>query len=124
MTTTASVLEGPFWHGQNPWADSLVYVPIEELAACSMLIGRNLQLADGTTVICTIEHMLNHWHEYGDKLDAYVLTGPLLTGGVRFGPEGENYLSPGFSLPKLRELMIKHRIKSKRPGAFVETSVF
>jgi hypothetical protein len=93
----------PHWHEQNPWKDTLIYVPIEDLAACWFNLDAPGNRWDMIEII-------SHWTQYGgDKLDAYILTGgPVLTGGVRYGPESHHYLSPGFSLPKLYALMRQH----------------
>lgn len=96
-------LPGPHWHEQNPWKDQLIYVPIEELAACHIRLHPPFSNWDMVDAIA-------HWVQYGDKLDAYILVNwPVFTAGVRFGPEGHHYLSPGFSLPKLWELLWKYR---------------
>ena len=85
----------PHWHEQNPWKDKLIYVPVPDLAACA------LRLEDPHNS-WTMVDMIAHWIQYGNKLDAYILNaGVVLTGGVRHGPEPWQYLSPGFSLPKL-----------------------
>jgi hypothetical protein len=72
----------PHWHKDNPWAEDIVYLPIE-LAA----------------IYChyswPASETLEHWKQYGEKLDAYILPQP--SGrhclGVRFGPEGPDYIS-------------------------------
>jgi hypothetical protein len=104
----------PFWHDQNPWNDRLIYVPVEELAECHIAIGRPYLLVDGKSVPYSVELCLGHFRQYGDKLDAYILTGPLTTAGIRFGPEGSDYLSPGFSLPKMRALMLKYGSQQRK----------
>lgn len=106
--------DAPHWHGQNPWADRLTYVPIEELAECYIAIGKPFAWVDGTPILYDVAHCLDQWGKYGDKLDAYILTGPLTTAGIRFGPEGPDYLSPGFSLPKLRALMLKYGSQKRK----------
>jgi len=83
------------WREHNPWEDRAVYVPVEELAEC--VSGGLIGLPDGSTVRNTTEFVLSRWHEQcGDRLDAYILPQPnqrhLL--GVRFGPEGPQYLAP------------------------------
>lgn len=98
----------PDWHQQNPWKDRLIYVPIEELAQACHLVGRPVRNLDDVTTNWDVEDVLHNWQNYGDKLDAYILTGPLMTGGVRFGPDGPDYLSPGFLLPKLHALKLKY----------------
>ncbi|ESX17902.1 hypothetical protein X766_16060 [Mesorhizobium sp. LSJC255A00] len=104
----------PHWHDQNPWNDRLMYVPIEELAECFMGIGRLVHLNDNEVTMCDVAFVLQNWAQYGDKLDAYILTGPLTTASIRFGPEGPDYLSPGFSLPKLRALMLKYGSQKRK----------
>jgi hypothetical protein len=92
----------PHWHEHNPWKDHIVYVPLVALASCTM--GAIDPRSPWTMV-----DEIAYWIQYGDKLDAYILTGPTLTGGVRFGPNGSHYLSPGFSLPKLHALLKRYR---------------
>lgn len=104
----------PHWHAQNPWADRLIYVPIEELAECGIHVGQLIAQVGELDHIWTVEIELDYWSQYGSKLDAYILTGPILTGGVRFGPDGADYLSPGFSLPKLRALMLKYGSQKRK----------
>lgn len=99
----------PHWHEQNPWNDHILYVRKEELAECMMAIGKSFAMHDGQHLIYTIEHALEHWETYGSKLDAYILTGKLITAGVRYGPEGSDYLSPGFHMPRLWALIQKYR---------------
>jgi hypothetical protein len=99
----------PHWHEENPWKDMLIYVPIEELAQCSMMIGQTV-LVNNEPVIFNIGDVLRNWKQAGDKLDAYILTGKLAqSGGVRYGPELDQYLSPSLSTAKLRELARKYQ---------------
>lgn len=100
--------DGPFWHDQNPWNDHIIYVWPQELAECVFHLGKLMTTSDGV-VICTPERMLAHWRQYGNKLDAYILTGKVITAGIRYGPYGPDYLSPDFSLPKLTSLLGKYR---------------
>ena len=109
-------MSDPHWHEQNPWKDELLYVPVEELAACWF------KPEDAQNSWSMIE-LISHWTQYGDKLDAYILVGgPVATGGVRFGPEGEHYLSPGFSLPKLHALKQKYLKPQRRPTTYAPGS--
>lgn len=80
-------LPPPSWHDDNPWADSLVYVPLHELAA--LVADGTVGLADGTSS----EFLLGHWSRHGNVLDAYVLPGSGQA-GIRFGSAPEAYLSP------------------------------
>lgn len=96
-----------YWHSSNPWKDELIYVPIEELAACVVFIDRPIQTKDGP-VTASLQFVLDMWRSHGSKLDAYILTGRTFTAGVRFGPDGPDYLSPGFSTPKLWALKLKY----------------
>ncbi len=77
----------PAWHEENPWVDSLVYVPLQELAA--LLSGG----AYGASAEVTPESYLAHWSRHGNALDAYVLPGSGQA-GLRFGSAPEAYLSP------------------------------
>lgn len=81
----------PAWHDDNPWADSLVYVPLHELA--TLIAGGNVGFADGTTPETSPDLLLGHWSRHGNALDAYVLPGSGQA-GIRFGSAPEAYLSP------------------------------
>lgn len=98
----------PHWHQHNPWSDHLIYVPLDELALCCISIEQGLQ-ANRKAVDVNQEFVLGMWRTFGPDLDGYILTGKTLTGGVRYGPEPDHYLSPGFSLPKLAALLKTHR---------------
>jgi hypothetical protein len=88
----------PHWHEENPYADGIVYVPIEALAECCA--GGTLRKVDGSVVEMTAAAVLEGWRSAGDRLDAYVLVGgdrhlsahPGV--GIRYGAEPEAYLSP------------------------------
>lgn len=99
------------WDAENPWRDGLVYVPIEELAEA--LSGGQVKIGrDGNVVERTAKYNLERWRKYGDKLDAYVLPSSdgLHSAGVRYGPEGDEYLSPAAIYPeKLDELVSRYR---------------
>jgi hypothetical protein len=70
------------WHEHNPWADDVVYIPLE-LAASFCRYSWPWR------------DTVQHWRQYGNKLDAYILPQPsgLHCLGVRFGPEGPDYIS-------------------------------
>lgn len=82
------------WHEYNPWAADIIYVRLDELAA---VCGYSWPA----------EETLEHWHQYGEELDAYILPQPsgMHSIGVRFGPRGEDYLSPYADQEKLKKLM-------------------
>lgn len=108
MGAEVAMTSEPHWHEQNPWKDDLIYVTVEELAACHM----RLEMPDNTWGMIEI---IAHWAQYGDKLDAYILnSGPVMTAGVRYGPEDSHYLSGAFSLPKLMALRNQHLIPLAR----------
>lgn len=98
------------WHDSNPWADAIVYVPIEELAAA--LAGGKVQIGkDGPIVDQTPERLLAQWRSYGDRLDAYILPCPdgRCSTGIRYGADGNEYLSPAAYDPSsVRELLGRH----------------
>lgn len=104
-----------YWHQHNPWADSVVYVPIEELAMCQHGLGETIQIqsTDDTSEykIYTIDMVLDHWRYHGNQVDAYILPQP--SGhhdmGIRFGPDGPNYLSPHPVKDKLQLLLDRYR---------------
>jgi hypothetical protein len=73
-----------------------------------------MQLTDGSVKLWTLEDELAHYRQYGPYLDAYILTDTLTQGGVRYGKEGDQYLSPALSLSKLRELIRKEQQKRRR----------
>ncbi len=80
-------LPPPTWHDDNPWADSLVYVPLHELA--TLVAGGT----GGAPAEASPEPLLSHWSRHGNALDAYVLPGSGQV-GIRFGSAPEAYLSP------------------------------
>lgn len=87
-----------YWHRYNPWKDSIVYVPIEELAEC---------VAEGYHM--TKEEILKHWSQDGKKLDAYILPEPVFHSmGIRYGREGREYISPMGDQKKLAELLKRY----------------
>jgi len=96
------------WHEHNPWGDRAVYVPVEEMANC--VAGGTIRLPDGSIEGRTAEFVLIHWQEqFGHRLDAYILPQPsgrhLL--GVRFGPEGPQYLSSEAGDPEKVEALLR-----------------
>lgn len=111
---TGKALE-PWWHEFNPWQDRLLYVPVHELAECVLGIGEDIDTGERVPVLYTPELVLRMWHSNGHRLDGYILTsGPVLTAGVRYGPDPGDYLSPGFSTPKLVQLLRKWTPSKKR----------
>lgn len=104
----------PHWHEDNPWNDHLIYVSLDELAECAIMQGKLVTLGNGDKKFWTKKDTLDHWLHYGHQLDAYILTGVTLTAGVRFGSAPDEYLSPGFSLPKLAELLKRARHRTRR----------
>jgi len=103
-------MKDPFWHDQNPWNDDLIYVPIEELADACLLIGTRVGIVkDHSSKVYTRQDVLDHWNQYGPNLDPYILPRTHPTAGVRYGPEGSEYLSTGFSETRLKELIRKYK---------------
>lgn len=96
----------------NPWARDVVYVPIEELAACVDGLGTTCVNAKGERFIMTVETTLSHWRQKGpgERLDAYIL--PQADGrhciGVRYGAEPSEYLSPFGERAKVAALLAKY----------------
>lgn len=105
------------WHDQNPWKDKIMYVPIPELAECVVSVGKLVRLPQGELTMCDRDFVLQHWAQHGPKLDGYIfIRGSILaTAGVRFGPEGHEYLSPAFHFTKLTALMMKYWSQNRRP---------
>jgi hypothetical protein len=99
--------ESPHWHEYNPWKDNLMYVKPEELASC-VLLG-------STRGDWSPEKIVDHWRQDGSnmrhKIDAYILLPGwngrtnYISAGIRYGKEGEEYLSPSFEQTKIRELI-------------------
>lgn len=88
------------WHAVNPWRDCVVYVPIERLAEC--IAGGTRGETKGK------DWLLAHWRTYGKRLDAYVLQGKSPHSiGVRYGAEGNQYLSPHNSNPRKIAALLK-----------------
>lgn len=99
------------WHDQNPWRDTVVYVPIERLAEC--VAGGTIQIGlEGPTVQYDVAYVLAHWAKYGDKLDAYILPQPggRHCIGVRFGAGDSEYLSPYNANPEITESLLRDSI--------------
>jgi len=96
------------WHAHNPWADSVVYVPIEELAACHYSLGQLITIGYRREPM-TVESTLSMWTRAGANVDAYILPSP--SGehciGVRYGKEGSQYLSPMGNQKKVSRLLAK-----------------
>jgi len=102
----------PHWDAHNPWRDSLVYVPVEELAKCSIALNQKVQLPNGPVVIWSLDHILTRWYEFSEYLDAYILTGSrtnMFSAGVRYGMEPAEYLSPAFNLAEIYKLKEKYK---------------
>jgi hypothetical protein len=81
------------WHDSNPWAETAVYVPAEELAAA--LAGGNVRLANGAVETLDAAFILDAWRNHGNY-DAYILP-PTPSGhsvGIRYGARPDDYLSP------------------------------
>ena len=87
----------PHWHDENPWRDDIIYVTLEEAAAC----------CDGRTV----EGYLSVWWRASNALDAYILPQPSEHHdiGVRWGSRGEQYFSPANNVERTQALLDKYR---------------
>ena len=86
------------WHDFNPWADRLIYVPdLEEFLEC-------LYYPDNA------QHYRDKCTHYYDKVDAYILLQPsgMHSGGIRYGREGNEYLSPYMNSAALERLARKY----------------
>ena len=72
-----------YWHKYNPWADKILYIPIEDAVALCDYGPR------------AINEILENWRQHGNKLDAYILPQP--SGhhciGIRYGKEASEYIS-------------------------------
>lgn len=115
IQNTATILESlkdpERW--PNPWAREVVYVPIEELAACVDGLGQHCVNAKGERFVMTVETTLAHWRQKGpgERLDAYILPQadvyhPI---GIRYGAEPSEYLSPGGDRVKVAALLAKYQ---------------
>lgn len=94
------------WHDVNPWRDSVVYVPLERLAACAA--GGLVREVDGSVVPYDADWILRHWRRCGGQLDAYILPQPsgVHSIGVRYGADGPEYLSPHNENPDLTNALL------------------
>jgi hypothetical protein len=105
----SQIASGPYWHADNPWADKVVYVPLERLAAA--IEGGTIGIgATGKTVPYDVAFILQHWAHYGDKLDAYILPQPQPSRhsvGVRYGQFGSEYLSPHNANPERVQALLE-----------------
>lgn len=97
-------------HWPNPWDDGAVYVPIEELALCYDGLGKGCIDIDGSRFVWTVDRVLEHWKQAGDKLDAYILPQP--SGwhdiGIRYGIKGNQYMSPAGNRERVTALLRKY----------------
>lgn len=96
----------PYWHKYNPWRDKLVYVSLEELAEC--VAGGTIYRQDESHVAYDEAYVLSAFRRYGKKLDAYLLPQMGLgyvSCGVRYGPAGDQYLSPSGHQDKIKALL-------------------
>lgn len=97
------------WHADNPWADKVVYVPLERLAAA--LAGGSIGIGlTGKSVPYDVAFILKHWGHYGDRLDAYILPQPgevRHSVGVRYGAFSAEYLSPHNCNPEKVEALLR-----------------
>lgn len=97
-------------HWVNPWEDA-ISVPIEELAECHHGLGQMFSSISGTYTL-TKEKVLEYWCMAGDKLDAYILPEPGVLGhsiGIRYGNEGNEYISPMGDKEKVQALLDKYK---------------
>jgi hypothetical protein len=95
------------WHEHNPWADLVVYVPIERLAEC--VAGGTVREVDGSVVAYDVARVLKHFRQgERSKLDAYILPQPSGSHslGVRYGAEGSQYYSPYNAHPELAQALL------------------
>jgi hypothetical protein len=104
------------WDQDNPWREKLVYVPLEELAD-ALADGRTIQLTDGSVVEYTPELMMEHWHQYSDQLDAYLIPGAEFgySVGIRYGANDSDYLS--LYAPDQTKLLYLFQQYSQQPPA-------
>ena len=98
----------PYWHDVNPWADSVVYVPIERLAEC-VAGGTIYDSPNDRVVPYDVAWVLKHFAQGGNRLDAYILPQP--SGdhslGVRYGAEGSEYFSPHNAHPARTQALLE-----------------
>ena len=102
-------------HWKNPWEDALI-VPIKELAECHAGIGSLYSDMQGNKFLMTREVVLEHW-SYHKIVDAYILpSGDEFCMGIRYGNEGNDYLSPMGNQEKLKALYEKYSHLSDKNG--------
>lgn len=89
-------VKGPYWHNRNPWKDKLVYVTLDE-----------------------INEIINYepnWRQHDYRLDPYLLPSPdpeYFSAGVRFGPEGADYISLHIDQMKTQALFAKVKMRGE-----------
>ena len=94
-----------YWHEYNPWANDIIYIPLETAAELCSYSWPSYET-------------LWHWKQYSDKLDAYILPQPSgdHSVGVRYGKEGNEYLSPYANSVKVSQfLAVLEKNKSPLP---------
>jgi hypothetical protein len=109
----------PHWHAFNPWAERVVYVTLEELAACHRFIGCKVDVF-GYWRLLTVDLLLAVWDREGEgnPLDAYLfLREPAGDGypvaGVRYGPGPCDYFTPCCNREELKALLEKYGWKKR-----------
>jgi hypothetical protein len=82
-----------YWHDVNPWADRLVYVPLQDLAEA--ISGGEVTIPGAGIVERTPQYLLASWGQSGHKLDGYIVRNAngVHSVGVRYGAEGQDYLA-------------------------------
>jgi len=106
--------QDPWWDEYNPWREHLVYVPLQDLAKCVLGFGKDIDTNEPVPVTYGYDLVMRIWRQNGHRLDGYILVGPVITAGVRYGPDPGDYLSPGFSTPKLVTLLREEINKLKK----------
>jgi hypothetical protein len=91
----SAMIDRPEVHFKNPWPEAIP-VPVQELVACCA--GGTVSTPNGVRSNDEA-YLLERWRQFGEKLDGYLLIASsqdptTLRVGVRYGPAGEQYLSP------------------------------
>ena len=79
--------QDPWWDEYNPWREHLVYVPLQDLAKCVLGFGKDIDTNETVPVTYGYDLVMRIWRQNGHRLDGYILVGPVITAGVRYGPD-------------------------------------
>ena len=88
-------------HWPNPWPEA---VPVSLETIADLVAGGAIRQPDGSIVLYDAAYALAYFKSMGAKLDPYLLSGGgRIQAGVRYGAEGNEYISPYLPLERQGE---------------------